>query len=114
MRRSPGDTAVAMFWSACGAVDSASCGSTLFSMPNSALSWLALLSCLLACSDDDDAAGGSCAPVEPCGGEIAGQWQIQSLCLVRERSAQAFESGWPLECAGAFRNAEASVDGGTL
>jgi hypothetical protein len=83
-------------------------------MPNSALSWLALLSCLLACSDDDDAGGGSCALVEPCGGEIAGEWQIQSLCFAQERSAHAFESGWPLECAGAFRNAEATVEGGAL
>ncbi|HKO92789.1 MAG TPA: hypothetical protein VJU61_16655 [Polyangiaceae bacterium] len=83
-------------------------------MPNSVSSWLAVVSCLLACSNDDDAVAGSCAPVEPCGGEIASAWQVQSLCFAQERSAPAFEAGLPPECAGAFSNAEASVDGGAL
>jgi hypothetical protein len=83
-------------------------------MPNNALSWLAVVSCLLACGDDDDAGAGSCAPVEPCGGEIVSAWQVQSLCFAQERSAPAFERGLPPECAGAFSNAEASVDGAAL
>jgi hypothetical protein len=83
-------------------------------MPNNVSSWLAVVSCLLACSNDDDAVAGSCAPVEPCGGEIASAWQVQSLCFAQERSAPAFEAGLPPECAGAFSNAEASVDGGGL
>jgi len=83
-------------------------------MPNNVSSWLAVVSCLLACSDDDDTVAGSCAPVEPCGGEIASAWQVQSLCFAQERSAPAFEAGLPPECAGAFSNAEASVDGGAL
>jgi hypothetical protein len=82
-------------------------------MSKSRLVGVGLLTCLFACSDDDGSTG-VCAPVEPCGGEIAGAWQIEALCFPRDRVAQVFENGLPAECAGAFTNADAVVEGGAL
>jgi hypothetical protein len=73
-----------------------------------------LLFCLAACSDDEDGGAGVCAAVEPCGGDIVGQWQIESLCFSRDQSSQAFESGLPPECRGSFLSADAVVEGGTV
>jgi len=75
--------------------------------------WLAVLLCVVACSEDDDAAG-ACAPVEGCGGDIVGQWQVESLCFAGPQAAQAFESGLPAECAGAFSSADSVAQDATL
>jgi len=82
-------------------------------MSTGGLRRLGVLLCILACSNDDGAAG-ACTPVEPCGGDILGLWQVESLCFAREQAAQAFESGLPAECAGAFSSADAVVQDATL
>jgi hypothetical protein len=68
---------------------------------------------LMGCGDEEDA-GGACVVAEACGGDVTGQWALESLCFSQAQGATTFENGLPAGCQGSFVEAEAEVDGGLL
>lgn len=74
-----------------------------------------LIGCALACSDDDDdnSNQAACAPIDPCGGDVVGTWEVQSFCLEQGAAAQALSTPLPAACSDAFVSAEATPDGVT-
>jgi hypothetical protein len=60
---------------------------------------------MVGCGDGEDREDGEvCGAVDSCGGDVVGTWQVDSLCSDQSELRQAFDSGLPNECAGAFRN----------
>ncbi|MBN1656193.1 MAG: hypothetical protein JXA30_20660 [Deltaproteobacteria bacterium] len=76
------------------------------------LAILPLVGALHGCNGGDsgeNGGGGKCA-VEACGGDVVGDWEIESICLENPEKFVSL-AGMPSECSDMFKSFEASPEG---
>jgi hypothetical protein len=60
------------------------------------------------CGGDSDDEGGTCEALQPCGGDIVGAWQVESVCFDPQALNDVVNPDLPTQCADAVRGAEAT------
>lgn len=75
--------------------------------------WVGLIGCWgLACGNGNSHAADAitCGSVSPCGGDVVGTWDIDSICVSQDAAEQALLP-LPAECIDSFVSAEATPQG---
>jgi hypothetical protein len=79
-----------------------------------ASSSLSLVALTVLAGCDGDGAGGSCGKVEPCGGEVVGDWKVGVACLNRASLMGAVPTALATVCAAATLGDVAVQTSGSL